>query len=179
MTMKKIKNALSVLISDLFVIIRIITGCKIKASLVSLISPFASIRTFGSGDIRVGYKVSVRPNVEITAREGKIKIGSNCFINRNCMVVSHKEILIEDNVTIGPGTVIYDHDHDGNGGFNTSPIHISKNVWIGANTTILKGVTIGENATIAAGSVISKNVPANVIVIQKKNTEYRKKVDNE
>ena len=177
--MKKIKNALSVLISDIAIAFRLLTGCNIKASLINLISPFASIRTFGNGRIRVGYKVSVRPNTEITAREGNIRIGSNCFINRNCMVVSHKEIIIADNVTIGPGTVIYDHDHDGNGGFISSPIHISKNVWIGANTTILKGVTIGENATIAAGSVISKNVPANVIVIQKKNTEYRKKVDNE
>jgi acetyltransferase-like isoleucine patch superfamily enzyme len=44
------------------------------------------------------------------------------------------------------------------------PIHIKKNVWIGANATILQGVTIGENSVVAAGSVVSNDVPDNVVV---------------
>jgi acetyltransferase-like isoleucine patch superfamily enzyme len=41
---------------------------------------------------------------------------------------------------------------------------IGKNVWIGANATVLPGVTIGDGAIIAAGAVVTKEVPANVIV---------------
>ena len=44
------------------------------------------------------------------------------------------------------------------------PIHIKKNVWIGAGATILPGVTIGENAVVAAGAVVSKDVAANTNV---------------
>lgn len=42
-------------------------------------------------------------------------------------------------------------------------IHIGKNVWIGANSTILSGVTIGDNSAITAGAVVTKDVPANVV----------------
>ena len=39
------------------------------------------------------------------------------------------------------------------------PIVIGKNVWIGANVTILGGVTIGDNSIIAAGAVVNKDIP--------------------
>lgn len=45
-----------------------------------------------------------------------------------------------------------------------APIHIGRNVWIGANATVLPGVTIGDHAVIAAGAVVTKDVPANTVV---------------
>ena len=44
-----------------------------------------------------------------------------------------------------------------------APIHIGKNVWIGANSMVLPGVTIGDGAVIAAGAIVTKDVPANTI----------------
>ena len=44
------------------------------------------------------------------------------------------------------------------------PVRIRRNVWVGANVTILPGVTIGENAVIGAGSVVTKDVPDNAVV---------------
>ncbi|MBP7086410.1 MAG: transferase [Enterococcus sp.] len=44
------------------------------------------------------------------------------------------------------------------------PISIGKNVWIGANATVLPGVRIGDGAIIAAGAVVSKDVEENTIV---------------
>lgn len=46
---------------------------------------------------------------------------------------------------------------------DTAPIIIEKNVWVGANTTILKGVTIGENTVVGTMSLVNKNLPANAI----------------
>ena len=43
------------------------------------------------------------------------------------------------------------------------PIHIGKNVWLGANVTVLPGVTINNGSIIAAGAVVTKDVPANMI----------------
>lgn len=154
--------------SNIALILRKMTGCKISSCMKCLISPFSSIRTFGKGEITFGSKVEIRPNTEITARNGKIKIGNGCFINRNCMVVSHELVIIEDNVTIGSGTVIYDHDHDGKGGFITAPVVIKSGSWIGANVIILKGITIGKNVVVAAGSIVTKDIPDHTRLIQKR-----------
>ena len=43
-----------------------------------------------------------------------------------------------------------------------SPI-IGRDVWLGANVTVLPGVTIGDGAIIAAGAVVTKDVPANAV----------------
>ena len=43
------------------------------------------------------------------------------------------------------------------------PVNIGRDVWIGANCTILPGVTIGNNVVIAAGAVVTKNVPDNCV----------------
>ena len=45
-----------------------------------------------------------------------------------------------------------------------APISIGKNVWIGANATVLAGVSIGDGAVIAAGAVVTKDVPENTVV---------------
>lgn len=170
-----VEKIIKCLLCNCGLVFRLLSGRRIRFSIINLVSPFSSVRTFEKGRIHLGKKVEIRPNTEITARKGQIEIGDNCFINRNCMVVSHEKIVISNNVTVGPGTVIYDHDHDESGGFKSNPVIISSNVWIGANVTILKGVIIGENSTIAAGSVICKNVPSNVCVVQKKSTEYIRK----
>lgn len=45
-----------------------------------------------------------------------------------------------------------------------APIHIGKNVWIGANATVLAGVRIGDGAVVVAGAVVTKDVEPNTIV---------------
>ncbi len=44
-------------------------------------------------------------------------------------------------------------------------IIIGRNVWIGANVTVLPGVTIGDNAVVAAASVVTKDVRAGTVVV--------------
>lgn len=45
-----------------------------------------------------------------------------------------------------------------------APIVLGRNVWVGANVTILQGVTIGDNSVVAAGAVVTKDVPPNTVV---------------
>lgn len=45
----------------------------------------------------------------------------------------------------------------------SSPVLLERNVWIGANTTILKGVTIGENTVVGAMSLVNKDLPSNSV----------------
>jgi acetyltransferase-like isoleucine patch superfamily enzyme len=46
----------------------------------------------------------------------------------------------------------------------SNPIIVEKNVWIGANATVLRGVTLGEYSAIAAGAVVTKNVEPYTLV---------------
>lgn len=96
------------------------------------------------------------------------KIGKNVFFNFNCTILDLGGVTIEDNVMIAPNVSILSEGHPISPAerqtLTTAKIHIKKNVWIGANASILQGVTIGENAVVASGAVVSKDVPDNVIV---------------
>lgn len=170
-----IRNAFAVIVSDLFLLLRKLIGCKVSFDVISLVSPSASLKTKSGGSITLGRKTCVRANSELSATNGRIILGNRCFVNRNCMIVSHNSIIIGDGTTIGPGVCIYDHDHDGRSGYITEPIVIGENVWIGAGAIILKGVSIGDHATIGAGTVVTRDVPANSVCYQKNDTMIREK----
>jgi len=43
------------------------------------------------------------------------------------------------------------------------PVALGRNVWVGANVSILSGVTIGDNCVIGAGPVVTHSIPANSV----------------
>ena len=96
------------------------------------------------------------------------KIGKNVFINFDCTLLDLGGITIEDNVMLAPKVSLLSEGHPISSkdrqNLTTGRIHIKRNVWIGANATILQGVTIGENSVVASGAVVSKDVPDNVVV---------------
>ena len=97
-----------------------------------------------------------------------ITVGKNVFINSGCRFQDQGGISIGDGTLIGHNVVLATLNHgispDERHDLFPAPIHIGKNVWIGANATVLPGVTIGDNAVIAAAAVVTKDVPANVVV---------------
>ena len=97
-----------------------------------------------------------------------IRVGKGVFINSGCCFQDQGGIFIGDDCLIGHQVVFATLNHDlapaRRKNMFPAPIHIGKNVWIGAHATILAGVTVGDNAVIAAGAVVSKDVPANTVV---------------
>lgn len=94
----------------------------------------------------------------------RIVIRDNCGFS-GCSIVADREIVIEENVTIGANVVIGDRDdHSEIYASEPSIVHIKKNVWIGMNSIVMKGVTIGEFAIIGAGAVVTRDVPAYAIM---------------
>lgn len=106
----------------------------------------------------------------------KVKIGNNVFLNDGVSINSRKRISIGDNTIIGPGVMLFDHDHDYKNDINDfveKDIEIGKNVWIGAGCIILKGVKIGDGAIVAAGTLVLDDINKNILAFQKRSTEYR------
>lgn len=97
-----------------------------------------------------------------------ITIGNHVFFNSGCKFQDQGGITIDDGALLGHNVVLVTLNHCMNpeqrANLEPAPIHIGKNVWIGANAMVLPGVTIGDGAVIAAGAIVTKDVPANTIV---------------
>lgn len=99
-----------------------------------------------------------------------IHIGSDVFINFNCIILDVVSVSIGSKTMIGPGVQILSADHPREpeqrekGLEFGRPVAIGYNVWIGAGALILPGVTIGDHSIIAAGSVVTKDVPEKSVV---------------
>ena len=98
-----------------------------------------------------------------------ITIGKNVFINSCCKFQDQGGITIGDGCLIGHNVIITTLNHVEEPSQRQSILPISvcigKNVWIGANVTIVPGVTIGDNAIIGAGSTVVKSIPPNTIAV--------------
>ena len=114
-----------------------------------------------------------------------IHIGKNVFINAGSKFQDQGGIFIEDGTLIGHNAVLATINHmedpEKRTGMIFQPIHIEKNVWLGANVTVLPGVTIGKGSIIAAGAVVTKDVPEYAVVggVPAKILKYREYVDRE
>ena len=100
-----------------------------------------------------------------------IRIGSNVFLNFNCVILDVVEVVIGDGTQIGPAVQIYSADHPRDptqrreGLEFGRPVRIGRNVWIGGGAIILPGLIIGDNAIIGAGSVLTRDVQEGTTVV--------------
>lgn len=115
----------------------------------------------------------------LVGNDAILNISSNVFMNNYCSINCLDKIEIGENTLLGEGVKLYDHNHQyspqkvEHQEFNTAPIKIGKNCWLGSNVIILKGVTIGDNVILGAGCVVHKDIPANSIVINKQEQIIR------
>lgn len=112
------------------------------------------------------------PVILATCAEGaEIILMDGCGMSGTSIVAVTK-IIIGEKVMLGANSNVYDtdfHPIDSKDRLNQSSIIdansasvlIKENVWIGANSTVLKGVTIGRNSVISCHSLVNKDVPEN------------------
>ena len=118
----------------------------------------------------VGNNVICRNFENFHVSSGKLILHDGVFINNSCSFNCMERIEIGNGTMMGEGIRFYDHDHSytakkiEKGQWNTVPIRVGRDCWIGSNVTILKGVTIGDNTIIGAGCLIRNDVPANSVV---------------
>jgi lipopolysaccharide O-acetyltransferase len=103
----------------------------------------------------------------------KIRIGNQVRISRHVQIAATHFVEIGDNVLIGSGVVITDHNHGQYSEESTPPdiapslrpldhdrrVVIGKNVWLGAGAIVTPDSVIGEGAVIGANSVVIGPIP--------------------
>ncbi|HEV8193226.1 MAG TPA: acyltransferase [Ktedonobacterales bacterium] len=116
--------------------------------------------------VHIGRKVHMMR--DFTGRfVGTLRIADNVFFNRGCYVAAYSCVTIGKSCLFGEGVSIHDENHRtaqlgrpiARQGFETKPIVIGDNVWVGAKATILPGVQIGDHAVIGANAVVTHDVP--------------------
>lgn len=125
------------------------------------------------GEIRFGNDTFVAHLCTLRADKGKIVIGENVQISRNCYLNGAGHIEIGKDSMLGPNVTIVSANHLFNQlaipirqqGIKKAKIRIESDVWIGANVTILPGVTIGKGAIVGAGAVVRNDIPAFTIAV--------------
>ncbi len=124
-------------------------------------------------NVQVGNNVEIYPGVQFFG-DGNIVIGNNVAIGNYTIIYASKEagVYIGDNVQIAAQSYIIDTNHGIKKGIlikdqpnESAPIHIGSDVWIAANTVILKGVTIADGAVVGANALVNENIPNNGIAV--------------
>jgi galactoside O-acetyltransferase len=122
----------------------------------------------GGKNISIGDRFFMMHGGNLASIDGKIQLGNDVSCNLNVLISSANggEILIGNNVLIGPNTVLRACNHAFSDkdrpiqyqGHIKGRIIVEDDVWIGANVVILPDVTIRAHSVVAAGAVVTDNV---------------------
>lgn len=120
---------------------------------------------FGS----IGEDVTIEAPVSVAYGKHS-QIGDKVFVNFGLMLVDDSEVVIKDEVMIGPNVIISTAGHPihptlrSTGYQFSDKIIIEERAWIGAGVVLLPGVTVGYGSVVAAGAVVAGNVPPMTVV---------------
>jgi maltose O-acetyltransferase len=119
------------------------------------------------GHIQIGSglvmsSIPVRSHL-VTGPNGRLTIGDRVHISHGTSISAHAELVIGDDVVIGPFAMLLDSDYHETGRRDSpgtaKPIHIGRGVRIGAGVVVLRGAVIGDGAVIEPNSVVNRYVP--------------------
>jgi len=100
----------------------------------------------------------------------RVELGNDVLLAYGSWVQGFGEVRIEDEVMLGPYTVLASSNHtklDGSyrkGPPDAAPIVLKRGAWTGSHVVVTAGVTIGRGAACAAGAVVTRDVPDHAIV---------------
>lgn len=101
----------------------------------------------------------------------KLKIGENCWVNKNFSVEGNGEVHIGNNCDLAPDVCFLTGSHEiGNfkkraGKGITWNYKVGDGTWIGAKVTILNGIEIGEGVIIGATSLVNSYCKSNHVYV--------------
>jgi acetyltransferase-like isoleucine patch superfamily enzyme len=164
---------------------------SVYLAMIQVLTRLAYIQREFPSSISLRARLDVIPRAPHHERH-RLSLGRNSLIETLCVVCTwHGDVILKDGASIGIGSIVLgpvligensacsqncfisgqSHHYEDisknflRQGIQTDQVVIGKNVWIGANSSILPGVTIGDNSVIGAGSTIIEDVPPYSVVV--------------
>jgi acetyltransferase-like isoleucine patch superfamily enzyme len=105
------------------------------------------------GTVTIDEGTHIQPRCSISAYKGSVKIGKRVEIAPNCAFYPYNHAmdpdqLIRNQPIVSKGDIIVEDD-----------------VWLGFGSIILQNVRLGQGCVIGAGSVVTRNIPAGAIAV--------------
>jgi UDP-N-acetylglucosamine diphosphorylase/glucosamine-1-phosphate N-acetyltransferase len=157
----------------------VVIGSKVKIGDHSLIKSFTHIEGAKiEKNVIIGPYSRIRPGtvLKMNTKIGNFVETKKSSIDKNSKVNHLSYIgdtIIGKNTNIGAGTITC--NYDGRKKYKTK---ISKNVFVGSNSSLVAPVKLEAGSVIGAGSVITKNVKKNSLAIsravQKEVKDYKR-----
>lgn len=101
---------------------------------------------------------------------GRLTIGKNCWIGTGLTIHGNGDVIIGNNVDIGPEVTFITGSHligksEHRAGLGLKfAIEVGNGCWIGSKSILTNTITIGNGTVIAAGAVVCKDVSPNVLI---------------
>lgn len=119
------------------------------------------------GKINLAAQVRLEQGVILQAWGGSILIEQNVFIGPYTVIYGHGGVKIGKDTLISMHCRILSSNHmipARNSPIRCNPdillpVTIGEDVWLGAGVTILGGVTVGNGCVVGAGAVVTKDLP--------------------
>jgi len=151
---------------------RIVGGRNIQFGKGISIGRRVTINAFAAESFLFGDSVTIRDGCHFCSLgvlgqpSGKLILGNNVGISEYCFIQVRGDVVVGDNVILGPGVMILSENHNFQDrdklirkqGVKRIGVKIDDDVWIGAGAKILDGVTISRGAIVAAGAIVTKSV---------------------
>ena len=121
------------------------------------------VRLRHGGGCAIGARSILYRDVQILATQGgRFAIGHDSHVAPGAYVlVGAQQLLIGDDVAIGPGLMLFCESNDTRGPglfrqqYRAADVRIGSNVFIGARVTVLPGAVIEDDVAVAAHAVVS------------------------
>lgn len=101
-----------------------------------------------------------------------LSVGDNICIGFNAYIGAGADVILEDDVTIGPFSMISSsirQKKDGSyryGGLEKKSVRIGAGTQVGGHAMILAGTTIGKGCLISSGTVVSTSIEEDNVFVK-------------
>ncbi|AHA28078.1 bifunctional UDP-N-acetylglucosamine diphosphorylase/glucosamine-1-phosphate N-acetyltransferase GlmU [Candidatus Liberibacter americanus] len=153
----------------------VIFGCGVTVESFVKIKSFSYLEgVYISNNTTIGPFARLRKGSKI---EQNVKIGNFCEIKNSSIGEGSKinhlsyvgDSFLGKSVNIGAGSITCNYD-----GINKYETHISDNVFVGSNSSLIAPIFIGKNSYIASGSVVTEDAPEDSLVLARSRQVIKK-----
>lgn len=137
-----------------------VSGDSVRLDDFAVVKPFTLIRC--DGDVKIG-KYTEIAGFSLIYGSASFIVGNKCYLGTQLLFNVTEDVIIGDEVGIGPRTMIFTH-----GSFlpytegywaKFGRVIIGNRVWLGAGVFLHPGIEIGNDVFVNSRSVICKKVP--------------------